>query len=59
MIVFDEALRFSNGLSFDRMKVVANPRGRGVLFRAPGGGGLYRISNVKSQSYQLLDPPSG
>lgn len=60
MIVFDEALRFSNGLSFDRLEVIANPRGRGgVLCRAPGGGELYRISNIKSRSYQLLDPPRG
>ena len=60
VIVFDEALRFSNGLSFERLEVFANPRGRGgVLFRAPDSGGLYRISNIKSRSYQLLEPPRG
>ncbi|MGJ0454321.1 MAG: DUF6927 domain-containing protein [Methylocystis sp.] len=58
VIVFDEPLAFSDGRSFDRLEVVANPRSHGaVLFRAPGSGGLYRIANIKSRSYRLVEPP--
>lgn len=36
-IIFDEPLAFSDGRSFDRLEVVANPLShRTVLFRAPG-----------------------
>jgi hypothetical protein len=56
-IIFDEPVPFRNGLSFDRMDVIAHPRNRRiVLFRAPGSGGFYRITNVKGLSYLLIDP---
>ncbi len=55
-IIFDEPLAFSDGRSFDRLEVIANPRShRTVLFRAPGSGNLYRIPNIKSRAYRLVD----
>ena len=58
VIVFDEPLSFADGRSFQRPEVIANPRGhRTVLFRAHGSSSLYRIHNIKSRSYQLVDPP--
>jgi hypothetical protein len=58
-IIFDEPLAFTNGRSFGRLEVVANPRShRTVLFRAPGSGSLYRIPNIKSRTYRLVDRSS-
>lgn len=58
VIVFDEPLSFSDGRSFDRLEVVANPRShRTAQFRAPGSSCLYRIPNIKSRSYRLVEPP--
>ena len=58
VIVFDEPLSFSDGRSFQRLEVIANPRShRTVLFRAPSSSSLYRIPNIKSRSYRLVDPP--
>jgi len=55
-IIFDEPLAFTDGRSFDRLEVVANPQiHRTVLFRAPGSGKLYRIPNIKSRTYRLVD----
>jgi hypothetical protein len=59
-IIFDEPLAFSDGRSFDRLEVIANPRShRTVLFRAPGSGNLYRIPNIKSRVYRLVDRSPG
>jgi len=58
MIVFDEPLSFADGRSFQRLEVIANPRShRTVLFRSPGSSSLYRIPNIKSRTYRLVDPP--
>jgi hypothetical protein len=58
LIVFDEPLSFADGRSFQRLEVIANPRShRTVLFRAPSSSSLYRIPNIKSRSYRLVDPP--
>jgi hypothetical protein len=58
MIVFDEPLCFADGRSFEQLEVIANPHShRTVLFRAPGSGNLYRIPNIKSRTYRLVDPP--
>ena len=60
VIVFDEPLSFADGRSFEQLEVVADPRShRTVLFRAPGSSSLYRIPNIKSRSYRLVDPPPG
>ena len=60
VIVFDEPLSFANGRTFEQLEVIANPRShRTVLFRAPGSGSLYRIPNIKSRTYRLVDPPPG
>ena len=60
VIVFDEPLCFADGRSFERLEVIANPHShRTVLFRAPGSGSLYRIPNIKSQTYRLIDAPPG
>jgi hypothetical protein len=60
MIVFDEPLSFADGRSFERLEVIANPLShRTVLFRAPGSSSLYRIPNIKSRTYRLIDPPPG
>src|SRR5271166_5967256 len=57
-IIFDEPLDFADGRSFDRLEVIANPHShRTVLFRAPGSGSLYRIPNIKSRTYRLVDAP--
>lgn len=57
-IVFDVPVTFTDGVTLDRLDVVADPRGRRtVLFRDPARGGLYRIANVKARSYRLIDPP--
>jgi hypothetical protein len=57
VIVFDDPLSFADGRSFQRLEVTANPRShRTVLFRAPGSSCLYRIPNIKSRSYRLVDP---
>ena len=59
-IIFDEPLAFSDGRSFDRLEVIANPRShRTMLFRAPGSGNLYRIPNIKSRAYRLIDRSPG
>ncbi len=59
-IIFDEPLTFADGRSFDRLEVIANPRShRTVLFRAPGPGNLYRIPNIKSRAYRLVDRSPG
>ena len=58
VIVFDEPLSFTDGRSFQRLEVIANPRShRTVLYRAPSSSSLYRIPNIKSRSYRLVDPP--
>ena len=58
VIVFDEPLSFADGRSFQRLEVIANPRSHPtVLFRAPSSSSLYRIPNIKSRSYRLVDPP--
>ena len=58
MIVFDAPLSFADGRSFQQLEVIANPRShRTVLFRAPDSRSLYRIPNIKSRTYQLVDPP--
>lgn len=57
IIVFDLPVEFSNGVMFERMEVVAHPlRKRGVLFRAPGRPGLYRIPGVNRLAYRLEAP---
>ncbi len=59
-IIFDEPLAFADGRSFDRLEVIANPGShRTVLFRAPGSGNLYRIPNIKSRAYRLIDRAPG
>ena len=38
--------------------MIANPRShRTVLFRVPGSDSLYRIPNIKSRTYRLVEPP--
>jgi hypothetical protein len=57
IIVFDAPVEFANGVMFERMEVVAHPwRKRGVLFRAPGRAGLYRIPGVGKLDYRLEVP---
>jgi hypothetical protein len=59
-IIFDEPLTFADGRCFDRLDVIANPRShRTVLFRAPGSDNLYRIPNIKSRAYRLIDRSPG
>jgi hypothetical protein len=60
MIVFAEPLSFADGRSFQRLEVIANSRShRTLLFRSPGSSSLYRIPNIKSRTYRLVDPPPG
>lgn len=52
--VFDEPIVFADGARYDRLKVVIDARHpRTVLFRPPGGGGLYRISRMATRSYRV------
>lgn len=54
-IIFDEPVRFVDGLSFTTMKVVANRPGRrpAVLYQDPENGGYYHIRNIKNHNYRL------
>ena len=57
VIVFDVPVAFANGAAFERMEVVAHPwRKSGILFRAPGRHGLYRIPAVTKMAYRLEAP---
>ena len=59
IIVFELPVEFGGGMMFERMEVVAHPwRKRGVLFRAPGRPGLYRIPGVNKLAYRLETAPS-
>jgi hypothetical protein len=59
IIIFDAPIEFTSGAKFERMEVVAHPwRKRGVLFRAPGRPGLYRILSVSKLNYHLEALPS-
>lgn len=59
IIVFEAPLEFSNGTRFERMEVVAHPwRKRGILFRALGQPGLYRVPGVNKMAYRLEVPSS-
>ena len=58
VIVFDEPMDFADGYRLDRLEAIADPRShRTMLYRAPKSGRLYRIANVKSRSYRLVDTP--
>lgn len=53
-VVFDEPLTFTNGASHQRLEVAIDPkRPRVVRFRPPGGGGLYRITNLDRLRYEI------
>jgi hypothetical protein len=57
IIIFDLPVEFGGGVMFERMEVVAHPwRKRGVLFRAPGRPGFYRIPGVSKLEYRLEAP---
>lgn len=57
IIIFDLPVEFGNGTAFERMEVVAHPlRKRGVLYRAPGRAGFYRIPGVSKLAYRLETP---
>lgn len=55
-IIFDEALRFSDGHERSRFEVIANPRGRTPLFRDPKSGAICRITAFRTRDYRLVDP---
>jgi len=57
IIIFNLPVEFGNGTAFERMEVVAHPwHKRGVLFRAPGRPGFYRIPGVCKLDYRLETP---
>ena len=55
-IIFDQPVRFGDGVSACEMQVIAHPRGGRALYTVPGQCGLYRVSNVKRRDYRLVDP---
>ncbi|NIJ09313.1 hypothetical protein FHS31_002945 [Sphingomonas vulcanisoli] len=56
IIIFDEALTFSDGQARDRLEVVPNPKGKQALFRDPMSRAICRIPNVKRRGYRLVNP---
>jgi hypothetical protein len=57
-IVFQTPIAFRGGRVFEQLEVAAYAAShRTVVFRDPGGGGLYRVPNLKSHDYRLIDPP--
>lgn len=54
ILTFDEPLTFTDGASHRRLKVAIDPcRPRAVRFRPPGGGRLYRITNLDALRYEI------
>ena len=55
-IIFDRPLLFSDGCRLDRFEVVAHPQSRrALLFRDPASGLRYRISNIKTRAFRVID----
>ncbi|PZU06526.1 hypothetical protein [Sphingomonas sp.] len=55
-IVFEEAMRFSDGRERTRFEVVANPKGRVPLFRDPETRVLCRVPAFRKRGYRLINP---
>lgn len=55
-IVFDEPLRFSDGIERARFEVIAGPRGKGLRFRDPATRQVCAIPAVKKRTYRLINP---
>lgn len=55
-IVFDEPLRFNDGIERTRFDVVAGPRGKGLRFRDPASRQVCQIPSVKKRTYRLINP---
>ena len=56
IIIFDEALTFSDGQARDRFEVVANSKGKQPRFRDPASRAICRIPGVKRRAYRLVNP---
>ena len=58
VVVFDQLIAFTDDAGHQRMIVVVNPPGdRKLRFRPEGGGGLYRISGLKTRAYSVEGAP--
>lgn len=55
-IVFDEPLRFSDGIERTRFEVIVGPKGKGLRFRDPDTRQVCKIPSVKKRTYRLIHP---
>lgn len=55
-IVFDEPLRFNDGIERTRFEVIAGPRGKGLRFRDPASRQVCKIPSIKKRIYRLINP---
>ncbi len=55
-IVFDEPLRFNDGIARTRFEVIAGPKGKGLRFRDPASRQVCQIPSVKKRVYRLINP---
>lgn len=56
VIVFDEPLRFDDGIERTRFEVIAGPKGKGLRFRDPNTRQVCAIPSVKKRIYRLINP---
>ena len=55
-IVFEEPMRFSDGIERTRFEVVAGPKGKGLRFRDKETRQVCAIPAVKKRAYRLINP---
>ena len=55
-VIFDEPLRFNDGVERTRFEVIAGPRGKGLRFRDPTSRQVCKIPSVKKRTYRLINP---
>jgi hypothetical protein len=54
-IVFDDPLRFNDGIERTRFEVIAGPKGKGLRYRDPSSRQVCQIPSVKKRAYRLIN----
>ena len=54
-IVFDEPMRFNDGMERSRFEVITGPKGKGLRFRDPSTRQVCKIPSVKKRGYRLIN----